>query len=1686
MSNYRPCLLSTTLQKAVCLVGLRGACGIKTPISINCWIWLPSEHFAHRDRLGLPKSPPETLIELFDCLLRVIILRKLKVKAEIPSVPHSLVQAIAKAGLTDEDNSIVRCWLAEQLEAQEYAKLGQGGHTNTQVPLRQVFVDLPIAANPNTAAQRDERTLFLDSLLNAGPLDLRNAYKTRTDISIAAREDNDDEEDEGEIIEASLHQRHFPWGWCSTLLIGGPGQGKSTLTQLACQLHRAALVRPHMDQLTSTQRDLVDTFVTSGEEGAKNPESLGLPVRPLIPLQVILPDFVAWVARSKENSAKDDIPILLQFLADLPSAKAVGLEAAKLFKLICAMPSFLVLDGFDEVGATQDRNRIVSAAREFLSTLSDHAAACQVLATTRPQGYADELAQAGVKFQKVFLIPLLKEEALEYATKLIAAKISGADQQAKALRQIREAAAEPATRRLLTTPLQVTILTALVQQLGRAPRERWNLFYRYFAYTFDREIERNTFASALLAEHRAHIERIHARVALLLQVEAERDGGASARMTRERLENVISEVLAEDEVAVHERKELVREIAQAAEMRLVFLVEPEPGNFGFEIRSLQEFMAAWALTTGRDSEIEARLQQVASAPMFRNVALFIASKLFSEGSPLRDILADRICGSLDENAEDELLRASRAGALLALETLEEGAALSQPKRARSLMSRAVGILALPPGQEHIRLARIANEDTWPVLRKAIELGLSGDAKDERVCIASAWTTVIDASNRGETWAVEVGEQFWADSAARSTFVGAFTRANVPLGRWISKNIEAHSVNVRPEVFVDSTPLRGANGSTSSWVAWLAYVFGSGAEWRQGRREGWIPVAQSRGKRTSYERPSYAVPQGQLWAGWLTAANYECDPSAENLAITLDEMAKGPPAEYWRALGWRCSWPLATCIAYANTAEDFVGMAQQLRAGELGDVKQWSSAQKNWKDTLDLVKVLELGRGAGPWNLQAISTVPPVLALPLWRYIERYGSRTRKYSAADLLNVASEIFESTKSNTLKARMAELALANWRSLPNKASRKNFDPFKWLHAVPATGGLLVPRPRYMSVSEWIELLDKCDSEVSYPWLVSPETVLKSLGEVPLHPFLLALAAHTIGIYSVHYGDGEGVQKIAKEALDAIPADSPIPAEARASIAVLKFLVGDHPSSADSQLLDDVTKGAQDDSTYWSSLLGALRLSHLPDSRVDAILVSLYRAVGANGSIAQEAMKEIRDSLQKRTSGLDSESAWQRLALPLPYPKIPAAEKMEGDIPLSPIQLHKMELQDIGGIAKLSLELAPTETDAGQWTVIIGANGVGKTTFLRSLALALRNVRNPSIWPKGAFSRSWQRTSGSEESPISSSQIVVTLADGAEHRTVIRPGNFVTITQHPEQERPRLFPIFAYGCRRGSALGGNARQVNLNDDDGPEIATLFDEGADLIQAETWLVALEGDVAKSARSKIIYHSVTLALKKLMNLESIAVREQRLWVKEKNRPEIPFGFLSDGYLTNAGWFLDLLARWVTLADRNNIDLGDDFLTKMRGLVLVDEIDLHLHPQWQIEVIARTRELLPAMSFVVTTHNPLTLVGAQPEEIWILDRTDDGLEIRSGVETPMLLTGGQIYHQYFGINDIYPNGLGKLLQRYSYLSGFALRNDDEQQELEDIQAKLASAKIDPGWDVIPQAKESPLEMPKAQSKKQRNA
>jgi predicted ATP-binding protein involved in virulence len=99
------------------------------------------------------------------------------------------------------------------------------------------------------------------------------------------------------------------------------------------------------------------------------------------------------------------------------------------------------------------------------------------------------------------------------------------------------------------------------------------------------------------------------------------------------------------------------------------------------------------------------------------------------------------------------------------------------------------------------------------------------------------------------------------------------------------------------------------------------------------------------------------------------------------------------------------------------------------------------------------------------------------------------------------------------------------------------------------------------------------------------------------------------------------------------------------------------------------------------------------------------------------------------------------------------------------------------------------------------------------------------------------------------------------------------------------------------------------------------------------------------------------------------------------KPEGPqfFKNLSDGQRIMLTLIGDLVRRATTL----NPHLGDEVLQKTSGVVLIDELDLHLHPIWQRRVIHDLKRTFPAVQFITTTHSPQLIGEAQPNEIRVL-------------------------------------------------------------------------------------------------------
>lgn len=172
--------------------------------------------------------------------------------------------------------------------------------------------------------------------------------------------------------------------------------------------------------------------------------------------------------------------------------------------------------------------------------------------------------------------------------------------------------------------------------------------------------------------------------------------------------------------------------------------------------------------------------------------------------------------------------------------------------------------------------------------------------------------------------------------------------------------------------------------------------------------------------------------------------------------------------------------------------------------------------------------------------------------------------------------------------------------------------------------------------------------------------------------------------------------------------------------------------------------------------------------------------------------------------------------------------------------------------------------------------------------------------------------------------------------------------------------------------------------------------------------------------------------------------------------KLPARWLSHGYQSSLAWVSDLIGQVVLEAGPNVRR------EQIEGLVLIDEIDLYLHPQWQVGLIQALRETLPSMQFIATTHSPILLSAFHREEVVMLDFDDEGNVVQVPTpRDPRLLTGSELYELFFGIDKLYPAELGERLERYVRIATDPYRSDDEEATAKRLLEELRREDIEPG-------------------------
>ena len=167
----------------------------------------------------------------------------------------------------------------------------------------------------------------------------------------------------------------------------------------------------------------------------------------------------------------------------------------------------------------------------------------------------------------------------------------------------------------------------------------------------------------------------------------------------------------------------------------------------------------------------------------------------------------------------------------------------------------------------------------------------------------------------------------------------------------------------------------------------------------------------------------------------------------------------------------------------------------------------------------------------------------------------------------------------------------------------------------------------------------------------------------------------------------------------------------------------------------------------------------------------------------------------------------------------------------------------------------------------------------------------------------------------------------------------------------------------------------------------------------------------------------------------------------------PFPQLSDGYRNVLAIVADLARRAATL----NPHLGESAAAETPGVVLIDELGLHLHPRWQREIVETLRNIFPEVQFIATTHAPQILVGTRSAEVRVLRRDPgapsvrlDVLDIPPGLDVDRVLTGA-----WFDLPSTLDPETIELLERHARLAATDLGSADEQALAQLLRRRLGS-------------------------------
>ncbi len=333
-------------------------------------------------------------------------------------------------------------------------------------------------------------------------------------------------------------------------------------------------------------------------------------------------------------------------------------------------------------------------------------------------------------------------------------------------------------------------------------------------------------------------------------------------------------------------------------------------------------------------------------------------------------------------------------------------------------------------------------------------------------------------------------------------------------------------------------------------------------------------------------------------------------------------------------------------------------------------------------------------------------------------------------------------------------------------------------------------------------------------------------------------------------------------------------------------------------------------------------------------------------------------------------------------------------------------VEIENLRAVEKLVWSVEPA--DAAGFHVVLGNNGAGKTTFLRSIALALVGPEN--IYGLRQSGEDWLRrgvAEGTVRVQFSRHEDADRFSSaGAPPRElaavvrVARSSSGPHIAVEPDEDGGRSVQRSVWApeaagwvcCGFGPyrRFSGGAMVTSPPKPSLARTMSLFDEQFALTDALTWLVDLwvARELTKSrtfdAVKRFINQPDFLPHGVELDRVEISPTSKRVYFVDAARNSVPIDELSDGFRSALSLVLDLVRQLVlAFGEERVFEAGADHRIDIPFVALVDEVDAHLHPTWQRRIGDFLVAAFSRTQFIVSTHSPLVCQCSAKGSIFLL-------------------------------------------------------------------------------------------------------